>query len=114
MPEPNSLLSLYGRYQTLAENRPGWVAPLRRAPNPAVLSGLAALGPVLGDVQVADDRVRGAGIGADAAAPAGADDADVDLLQGSPLGLLQRSRGKSCRRGRDGAHVSEGGGGAIC
>jgi len=49
MPEPNSLLSLYGRYQTLAENRPGWVAPLRRAPNPAVLSGLAALGPVLGD-----------------------------------------------------------------
>jgi hypothetical protein len=38
----------------------------------------------LGDVEAVDQGVGGAGIGADAAAPAGADDADVDPAHGLP------------------------------
>ncbi len=51
-----------------------------------------ALGPRFGQVQGFDQRMRGAGFGAYAAAPAGAYDADVDLLQGNSCAWMPTGR----------------------
>ena len=57
------------------------------------------LGTVLGDVQFIDERTVGGGFGADAAAPTGADDSNIDSFHyQSPIALNFGMRFGLCRR----------------